>query len=272
MVAGGAKSFDSVKDELTKAYQKAQAENAFYEASEKLTQLSYEHPDNLQSVSEGLGLKIQKTALFSKANGQGIAADEKVRSAAFAEEILQGNNSTPIEKSNEHLIVIRLLEHKVATQRDLNEVKSDIIAILAQEKAQKLAVEKAQKIKVSLESGKSINDVAAEYKLDVKSENALVRGKSKLPAQLTEAVFKAAKPVGDKASVFIVGLPSGEQVVARLSKVTPGVMSDDDKKQMDLAKKNIANAFGQTDFNQVLNSLQAEADVKVHKKAQAQQQ
>ena len=272
LVAGGTKSFDSVKDELTKAYQKSQAENAFYEASEKLTQLSYEHPDNLQSVSEGLGLKVQKTALFSKASGQGIAADEKVRSAAFAEEILQGNNSAPIEKSNEHLVVVRLLEHKVAAQRDLNEVKSDIITLLTHEKEQKLAVEKARNIKASLDSGKSIENVAAEYKLEVKSENALVRGKSKLPSALTEAVFKAAKPVGDKASVFIVALPSGEQVVARLSKVTAGIMSEDDKKQMDLAKKNIANAFGQTDFNQVLNSLQAEASVKVHKKAQAQQQ
>ena len=272
LVAGNTKSFDSVKDELTKAYQKAQAENAFYEASEKLTQLSYEHPDNLQSVSEALDLKIQKTALFSKSSGQGIAADEKVRGAAFAEEILQGNNSAPIEKTNEHLVVIRLLEHKAAAQRDFSEVKSEITAVLKQEKAQKLAIEKAQKIKASLETGKALKDVAVDYKLEVKSENALVRGKSKLPAALTEAVFKAAKPVGDKASIFVVALPSGEQVVASLSKVTPGVMSDEDKKQMDLAKKNIANAFGQADFNQVLNSLQAEANVKVHKKAQAQQQ
>ena len=39
---------------------------------------------------------------------------------------------------------------------------------------------------------------------------------------------------------------------------------------MDLAKKNIASALGQTEFNQVLNSLQTEADVEVIRKPQAQ--
>ncbi len=270
LVPASTKSFDSVKADVTKAYQKAQAENTFYESSEKLTQLSYEHPDSLQTVSEALGLTVQKSALFTKDNGDGIAAEEKIRSAAFSEEILQGNNSAPIEKNNEHLVVLRLLEHKSAAKRELNEVRLEILLMLAQEKAQKLAVEKAQKIKASLDAGKALKDIAAEYKLEVKTENALVRAKSKLPEPLTEAVFKAAKPVGEKPSIFVVALSSGEQVVVRLSKVTPGVMSDDDKKQMDLAKKNIANAFGQSDFNQVLNSLQKAADVKVHKKAQQQ--
>lgn len=98
----------------------------------------------------------------------------------------------------------------------------------------------------------------------------MVRGKSKLPEALSEAIFKAAKPVGDKANIFVIGLPSGEQMVVSLSKVVPGVMSEEDKKQMDLAKKNIANALGQTEFNQVLNSLQTEADVEVIRKPQAQ--
>jgi peptidyl-prolyl cis-trans isomerase D len=47
-------------------------------------------------------------------------------------------------------------------------------------------------------------------------------------------------------------------------------MSEDDKKQLELAKKNIANAFGQTEFNEVLNSLQAEADIEVNTKPQVQ--
>ena len=270
LVPSSTKSFESAKADLTKAYQKSQAENAFYEASEKLTQLSYEHPDNLQSVSEALGLTVQKSALFTKATGEGIAADEKVRSAAFAEEILQGNNSAPIEKSNDHLVVLRMLEHKAAAKRELNEVRLKIVLVLTQEKAQKAALEKAQKIKASLAAGKTFKEVAAEYKLEVKTENGLARAKSKLPQPLTQAIFTAAKPVGDKPSVFVIALPSGEQVVASLTKVTPGVMSEEDKKQMDLAKKNIANAFGQTEFEQVLNSLQADADVKVHAKSQQQ--
>jgi peptidyl-prolyl cis-trans isomerase D len=143
--------------------------------------------------------------------------------------------------------------------------------VLSKEKANRLAAEKSKQIKARLQAGESIQGVvAAENKLEIKTEKGLTRGKNKLPEQLSEAIFKAAKPVGGKQSVFIAILTSGEQVVVSLSKVTPGIMSEDDKKQLELAKKNIANAFGQTEFNEVLNSLQANADIEVRKKATAQ--
>jgi peptidyl-prolyl cis-trans isomerase D len=172
----------------------------------------------------------------------------------------------------DRLVVVRLLEHKVAAKRDLNEVKQDVAAVLSKEKAQSLIVQKAQQIKGRLQGGESIQAVATENKLEIKAEKGLVRGKNKLPEQLSEAVFKAAKPVGGKPSVFIAVLASGEQVLVSLTKVTAGIMSEDDKKQMELAKKNIANAFGQTEFNQVLNSLQVEADVEINTKTQVQTQ
>ena len=270
LVPGNIKTFDSVKNEVTKAYQKAQAENAFYEAGEKLTEMSYENPDNLQTVADALGIAVKKSALFTKEKGEGIAADEKIRSAAFSEEVLQGNNSAPVEFSTEHLVVVRLLEHKAAAKRDLNEVKQDVAGVLSKEKANLQSVEKAKQIMARLQAGESIQVVAAENKLKINTDKGLVRGKNKLPEQLNNAIFKAAKPVGGKPSVFIAALPSGEQVVVSLSRVTAGIMSEDDKKQMELAKKNIANALGQVEFNQVLSSLQAEADIEVNTKAQVQ--
>ncbi len=270
LVPGNIKSFDSVKNEVAKAYQKAQSENAFYEAGEKLTEISYEHPDNLQTVADALGVTVQKSALFTKDKGEGIAADEKIRSAAFSEEVLQGNNSAPIELGAERLSVVRLLEHKAAALRDLNEAKQEVAALLSKEKAKLLTAEKAKQIKVRMQAGESLQTVAAENKLEIKTAKELTRSKNALPEQLSDAIFKAAKPVGGKPSVFIAVLPAGEQVVVSLSKVTAGIMSEEDKKQLELAKKNIANAFGQTEFNQVLNSLQADADIEVRAKTLAQ--
>jgi peptidyl-prolyl cis-trans isomerase D len=40
-------------------------------------------------------------------------------------------------------------------------------------------------------------------------------------------------------------------------------MTEDDKKQLELANKNIAKAFGQTEFNALISSLQADADISV---------
>ncbi len=263
LVPGEIKPFESIKNEVTKAYQKAQAENAFYEAGETLTEMSYENPDNLKTVADALGVTIKKSAVFTKDKGDSIAADEKIRNAAFTEEVLQGNNSTPIELGTDRLVVLRMLEHKPAAARELNDVKKDIVAVLLSDKAKQQAIETSKKIKTRLQAGESIQTVAAENKLQAKTVAGLTRSKEDVPLPLSQAIFKAAKPVGGKPTVFIAELPAGEQVVVSLSKVKDGVMTEDDKKQMELATKNIAKAFGQTEFNALINSLQAEADISV---------
>jgi peptidyl-prolyl cis-trans isomerase D len=263
LMPGEVKPFDSVRNEVAKAYQKAQAENAFYESGETLTEMSYEHPDNLKTVADALGIAIKKSALFTKDKGEGIASEDKVRSTAFTEEVLRGNNSTPIELGNDRLVVLRLLEHKVAAARELKDVKQDIVTVLLTDKARLQAAEKAKQIKARLQAGDSIQAVAAENKLPVKAISGLTRSKDEVPLPLSEAIFKAAKPVAGKPTIFIAALPEGEQVVVSLSKVKEGVMTDDDKKQLELATKNIAKAFGQTEFNALINSLQADVDISV---------
>jgi len=263
LIPGEVKPFDAVKNEVTKAYQKAQAENAFYEAGETLTEMSYEHPDNLKTVADALGITIKKSALFTKDKGDGIAAEDKIRSATFTEEVLHGNNSTPIELGTDRLVVLRVLEHKAAAARELNNVKQDIVAVLLADKAKLQAAEKAKQIKARLQAGESIKTVAAENKLTVKTVVGLTRSKDDVPLPLSEAIFKAAKPVAGKPTIFIAELPEGEQAVVSLSKVKEGVMTEDDKKQLELANKNIAKAFGQTEFNALINSLQADADISV---------
>jgi peptidyl-prolyl cis-trans isomerase D len=260
---GETKPFNAVKIEVTKAYQKTQAENAFYEAGERLTEMSYQNPDNLKAAAETLGLTIKKTALFTKDKGDGIASDEKVRNVAYTEEVLKGNNSTPIEVGADRLVVLRLLEHKVAAAKELKEVKQVIVNALLTDKASRQAIATAQKIKAKLQAGAAIKAVADEYKLQVKTLTGLMRSKSDVLLPLSQAIFNAAKPVGGKSTIFIAELPAGEQAVVSLSKVTPGVMTDDDKKQMELATKNIAKAFGQTEFNALINSLLADAKISV---------
>ena len=271
LVAGSVKPFDSVKDEVTKAYQKAQAEISFSESGETLTSMSFEHPDSLQAVADTLGLSVNKTALFTKDKGEGIAAEDKIRGAAFSEEVLQGNNSAPVELGSDRLVVLRQLEHKEATAKDLNSVKAQISALLLLDKAKLQAVTKAKQIASRLQAGETLQAVASDQKLEIKKITGLIRnGKTDLSPQLADAVFKAAKPVGDKPSITLVPLATGEQVIVSLTKVTAGTMSEDDKKKLELAKKNIANAFGQNEFNTVLNSLQSSADISITPKAQEQ--
>lgn len=258
------KPFDSVKTEVTKAYQKSQAENLFYQQGETLTESAYQNSDNLQASASQLNLMIKKTGLFTKTQGEGIAAEEKIRNVAFSDEVLNGTNSTPIEISTDHVVVLRLLEHKAAENKPLEQVKSEIIKAVQIEQAQQKAIETAKTIKTKLLAGETLANVAAVYKLPVKKEIGLTRMKKEFNVFLNEAIFKAAKPVGDKPSIFTVELASHEQVVVNLIKVQDGAMTDDDKKKVELAKKNISKAVGDSEFNALINTLENNADVEIN--------
>ncbi|MDD5754305.1 MAG: SurA N-terminal domain-containing protein, partial [Methylococcales bacterium] len=161
------KPFDSVKVEVTKAYQKAQAENLFYQQGESLTEISYQNSDNLQAAATQLNLTIKKTGLFTKTQGDGIAADEKVRDIAFSDDVLHGTNSTPIEVGSDHLVVLRLLEHKAAENKPLAQVKTDVIKAVQAEQAQQKVTETAKAMKTKLFAGETLAKVAVDYKLPV---------------------------------------------------------------------------------------------------------
>ena len=258
------KPLESVKTEVINAYQKSQAENLFYQQGETLTEVAYQNSDNLQAAATQLNLTIKKTGLFTKTEGEGIAVNEKIRSAAFSEDVLNGTNSTPIEVSTDHLVVLRLFEHKVAETKPLEQVKTEIINLLQVEQARQKSIETAKEIKTKLLEGQKITDVAANYKLPIKKEVGLTRMKKDFNVFLNEAIFKAAKPIGDTPNIFIVPLTSHEQVVVSLFKVQDGMMTDDDKKKVELAKKNISKAVGDSEFNALINTLEDKTDVEIN--------
>jgi len=130
LVPATTKPFSAVREEVKKAYQKSKAENTFYELSETLTEVSFEQPDNLLAAADATGIPIKKSELFSRNSKKGIAAEEAIRKAVFSEDVLQGNNSEPIELGTDRLVVLRVLEHKPAATRPLQEVRDSVIAAL----------------------------------------------------------------------------------------------------------------------------------------------
>jgi peptidyl-prolyl cis-trans isomerase D len=263
LVPGSVKTLEQVKKEVTQAYKKAQAENEFDELGETLAEVSFENADNLAAVSDAVGIEIKQTALFSKDSGMDIAADQAIRDAAFSEEILNGNNSEPIELGvgADRLVVIRMLEHQPAAAKPLQEVKEKVSAALIASKAKQQVVALAKQLKQQLLAGSSMDKLAKEQSIVAQKQPALSRNSGDMDWQLNQAIFKAAKPVAaDQPTIFSVGLSTGEQAVVSLLAVTDGAVTDDEKQQK-LAKINIARALGQADFFAVLESLQTEKDI-----------
>ncbi len=263
LIPGEIKAFDVVQPELAKAYKKAQAESRFSELGEKLSEVSYENPDSLDAAAKLLNVEIKKTPMFSRSAGADVAADEKVRLAAFSEDVLKGHNSEPIELGSEKLVVLRMQKHEPAAVKALEVVKSEVIAALQKEKAQQHAIEGANKIKEALLAGQSMDEVAKGFGLPVKKINGLNRLAGDVDQAVRLAIFRAPKPQANQPSVILVDEPAGGKIVASISQVKEGVMTDADKAKQSAIEKNMAISFGRAQFEAMLNHLEANAEITV---------
>lgn len=83
------KPFEEVREALAKELRQQQAENRFYEITQNLANLSYEHPDSLEPAAKALDVPIQESGWFSRKGGEGITANPKLIESAFGEEVLK---------------------------------------------------------------------------------------------------------------------------------------------------------------------------------------
>jgi peptidyl-prolyl cis-trans isomerase D len=263
LTAGEAKPFEAVKADIKKAYQKAQAENQFNTLAEKLAQVSYENPDSLDAAASMVNADIKTSAVFTRSQGEGIAQEEKVRLAAFSEDVLKGANSEPVEAGVDKLVVLRIQSHQPATSRPLTEVKNHVVELLVQDKARQLTEAKAEQIRAEVAAGSSLTKAAEADHLTVKQAKALARNGAELPLPLNQAIFKAPKPQNGVASVITIEGADGSKHVAVVTKVSDGAMTEGDKAKQVLIQNNMAAAVGKAHFEAVLNALQSKADVVV---------
>ncbi len=268
LVPGEVKPYEAVKAEVSKAYQKTQAEAKFTSLGEKLTEVSYENPDTLEPSAKLLDESVKNTGLFTHNKGEGIAAEEKIRLAAFSEDVQKGNNSEPLEIGADKIVVLRMREHLPAATKELKDVKAQVITALQHDKAVQKTTAIAEQLKAELLAGKALAQLAEANHLPLKKVQGLSRVSADVSPLVSQAVFKAAKPQAGHPGVVIIDDAQGGKVVANIVKVTEGELTEANKAQQGLIAKNIAGVLGKAEFESVLNSLQARADITIHEKKQ----
>lgn len=222
------KTFDEVRAELEAEYRQRTAQQQFFEKAEPLANLVYENPDTLEIAARELGLKIQRSDLFSRAGGSGISADPKVVGAAFSADVLErGYNSEPIEIGANHLVVLRVKEHKPAAPRALADVKQEIGEELRTQAAQDQARALGETLQKRLSEGADPQALAKEHALQWVKTDFIGRtdGAVAEPA-VVDVAFALGKPQGAAAkTVPVVGgkrLESGDYAVIAVFGVKDG--------------------------------------------------
>lgn len=266
---GKTKTFAQVKDQLAREYRHDKAEKRFYDMSEKLENLTYEHPNTLQDAAKALGLTIHSTGFFTRDNPKGIevATHEKVRKAAFGDDVLNNDyNSLPINITPDRVVVLRKKTYKAPAVAPLKDVAEQIRKDIRRDKADEKAQALAQKIVKALEGGADPKKVADEHGLKWRRPGFVTRDDNKINLTLLQDVFKQPKPQGDKSVVGESELAQGNYGVFVVYGVKAGAASDVKQTQRKQLEQAQAGQAGEMEYLMMLKSLRDQADIKLNKK------
>ncbi|MCX2801391.1 SurA N-terminal domain-containing protein [Microbulbifer thermotolerans] len=254
-------SYEERKDAIAAQLRSAEAEREFVGALERLADLAY-NADTLAGPAEELGVPLQTSELFSRQGGAGIAANDKVVAAAFAPEVKEdGNTSDVINLTDNHSVVLRVVEHKTAGIYPLEEVKPQIVERLKREKASEQLATRAKELKAQLEEGGDFAELAEASELTLETSDKTRRGGFGQRGEIIAKAFELPAPDsrGERITTFAVS--DGDQVVLKLRSVNPGQLSRQSSEQRRALIQQLASISGGAELAAVQRYLSDEADI-----------
>jgi len=259
---GGGKSFESVKGDVESNVKKQKADKLYADKLEKLANLAFEIPDNLDAVKEELDLTIKSTPFMPRRGGPGVFSNRKLMEAAFSEDVLKNSlNSELIEVGASHALVVRLKEFQDSAIRPLDEVKSLISDTLKKEKALETAKKHAEEIEAKIKSGVAEEDAASEKEFSWNEKKWIKRDDNSIAREIITAAFEMKRINDSELETKGVKLNNGDYALLTLTGVKDGdiaTASDEDKKTI---KDGISNATGIDEYTKYLDALRAAAEI-----------
>ena len=258
------KPFDDVKNELSTKYLEGERERQYSDVSGKLTDAVYQDPTSLDAAAKQVDVPVQKTGVFARTGGEGIAANPAVLKAAFSSTVLvEGNASDPIEIGPSHIVVIRVDQHEKSEPKPLDQVRDDIRKKLTDEQLVTAAHERADTLYARLDKGESLDKLAEELKLKTQDETDIGRNAANLDRKLVDAVFKLDRPQGGK---FVNGeavLGDDNYALVQLTAVKDGDAAKLDSKTREAARNTLRQSIGTLAQRGYVDSLRKSAKVEI---------
>ena len=254
------RSFDEAKEELEREYRNEQAEQAYFEQVERLSNLVFEQPDNLYDAAEVLGLTVEESGYLSRRGepGHEVLGDQAVVAAAFDEDVLAGNNSEPVEIEGYRTVAVRVADRREPRQRTLDEVRPEIVASLQAERAADEVRALGTELLGRLRAGEGREAVAGD--LVWSEERTVGRDEPGLEGAVREVLFGMPHPGAGAVTFDGVALPQGDFVILALDQV---IESEVDAESLDESRLRLSRQLGLDAHNSFVAALRERADVRV---------
>ena len=263
--AASYRPFEEVRGELETEYATSEREHLFGEKFNALVDEAFASPGSIEPTAKALEVPVQKTELFDRDFGAGIAMFPKVREAAFSDPVLvERNNSEAIEVGENHVVVVRLLEHKPAAARKFEDVVAEVKSAVAAERQGKQAKEQADALFKRLLAGEAMDAIAASAGVQVATAEGAGRNAMAHDAKLVSEVFKLPRPAEGKTSPALVQGGDQRYALVELSAVKDGDPTALDEAARTAARDSLRSGFAAGDNIAVRDALRKRVDIVVH--------
>ena len=261
IVTSEGKAFSAVRAEIEESIRRQEAEQLFFDQAEKLAELSYENPDSLALASEELDLEIKTSDLFTREGGKGITADKNVVNMAFTDDVLiEGLNSTIIELTDSHIVVLHRNKHVLTGQLPFEAVSGDIKLKLKAQGAKDKVSETGKKIFEKVEAG--IDAKSLFSKLEWHDTKLIERSENSIDREILDEVYAMEKP---NENLIHHGFTDryGNYVLIRLTAVIEGGIDEPSEQDREGLSSYLMQHYGDSEFRALIESLKAESDIEV---------
>lgn len=211
------KPFAEARAEIERELRTRRAERLFYDRVEVLRNTTYENPGTLQPAAEATGLEVRRSDWFTRAQGEGIASAEAVRTAAFSEEVLEERrNSDLLELGRRHVAVVRVTEHRPPEVRPFEEVRDTVAERVRAQRVTERLRAWSDEVVASLREGRHPSAFAGDGS-ELRDLGWITEVDGEVPGPVRSAAFELPPPDDGASTHRAVSLDGGDRGVVIVS-------------------------------------------------------
>jgi peptidyl-prolyl cis-trans isomerase D len=260
---GSERAFEDVRDELEAQYLETEKERAFADRAGRLLELIYRTPTALEPAAKELGLELRRTGLFTRTTGEGIAAIEDVRRAAFSDnQRIERQVSDTLEIGPGHVVAIHVIEHQPEAAQPFEQVRERVRADFDADRLAQASQAQAAKLLERARKGETLEAIAAEVGRTVAPLPGIGR-QAQLPPALVQSVFATPAPTADAPAYGIARVGSDRHVLFQVTAVGEGDLSTLDDATRRMLLEQLARARGLVEFEDYMKALRAGYEITV---------
>jgi peptidyl-prolyl cis-trans isomerase D len=262
--AGSARSFEEVREELLAEARAGARETAYNDVVGRTVDQMLNDPSDMKAAAAVGGFEIRRVGPFGRLGAGGIAALPDVQRFAFSEVAISVRGiSDPIEVGPNHVVFVRVVDHKPSAPQTLDQVRDQALAGFRAEESVRRSEERAKQLEGRLKAGETLDVLAAELGATVESSTGAGRRSLDVDRAILDQAFLASRPTEGKSSLVRADLADGSHVLIEVTRVADADPAASEEAARTAARQQLAAALGAEETRAFVAALRAATTVEI---------